>query len=68
MQKEFYVAPYASFMPYGVYKGKLNSAHTVLEMWLQKRKCTPSTLCSVWKTVDYTCKQEADLFIAMPDI
>ena len=68
VQKDFYTAPYASFMPYGVYKGKLNSAHTVLEMWLQTGKRTPSTLSSVWMTMDHKSKQEADLFTAMPDI
>ena len=68
IQQKFYTAPYASFMPYGIYKGKLNEAHAIFEMWLQKRKRTPTTLGSVWKIVDYRYKFEADSSTLLPDI
>ena len=66
VQKHFYTC--AAFVPYGIYEGRLNKASTVIEAFLQKKKCTPAAVSGVWCAVDYRCKLHAASFTVMPDI
>ena len=43
-------------MPYGVYKGRLDEASTVVEAWLKKKKRTPGSMSAPWRTVDFRFK------------
>ena len=60
--------PYATFVSYGVYKGRLYGAATNIEAFLQKKKRTPAALSGAWRTVDYRCKVHAYYFSVMPDV
>ena len=68
VQPRFYTQPYAAFVPYGVYKGHLNEASTVVEAWLKKKKHTAGSMSSLWRTVDFRCKALADSFSFLPDV
>ena len=68
MQQRFCTQPYAAFVPYGVYKGHLNEASTVVEAWLKKKKRTAGAMSSLWRTVDYRCKALADSFSVLPEV
>ena len=57
-----------AFVPYGVYKGHLNEASTVVEAWLKKKKRTAGAMGSLWRTVDFRCKALADSFSVLPDV
>ena len=66
--KEFYSVLYATFVSYGVYKGRLNGAATVIETFLQKKKRTPAALRGAWRAIDYRCKVHEAYFSIMPDV
>ena len=68
MQQRFYTQPYAAFVPYGVYRGHLNEASTVVEAWLKKKKRTAGAMSSLRRTVDLRCKALADSFSVLPDV
>ena len=68
VQQRFYTQPYAAFVPYGVYKGQLNEASTVVEAWLKKKKRTAGAMSSLWRTVHFRLKALADSFLVLPDV
>ena len=68
VQRRFYTQPYATFVPYGVYKGHLDEASTVVEAWLKKKKRTAGSMSSLWRAGDFRCKALADSFSILPDI
>ena len=68
VQQRFYTQPYAAFVTYGVYKGHLNEASTVVEAWLKKKIRTAGAVSSLWRTVDFRCKALADSFSVLPDV